>query len=71
MVNDTFIFDNSIVKARKLTILNRWGNVVYETIDNFIWDGSFNGNPCSDGVYYYQIELTNNIKTNGFLTLMG
>ncbi len=70
MVNDTFTFDNSIIKARKLTILNRWGNVVYETIDNFIWDGSFNSNPCSTGVYYYQIELTNNIKTNGFLTLI-
>ncbi len=68
--NDVFTFDNSIVKARKLTILNRWGDVIFQTNDTFIWDGSFDGKPCSDGIYFYQIEITNAIKTNGFLTLI-
>jgi gliding motility-associated-like protein len=69
-INDVFTFDNEIVMAKKLTILNRWGNVVYQTEDSFSWDGTFNGNPCSEGVYYYLIEVTETIKTYGFLTLI-
>ena len=69
-INDVFTFDNEIVMAKKLTILNRWGNIVYQTNDLFSWDGTFNGNPCSDGVYYYMIEVSETIKTNGFLTLI-
>jgi gliding motility-associated-like protein len=69
-INDVFTFDNSLVMAKRLSIMNRWGNVVYQTEDSFSWDGSFNGNPCSDGVYYYIIEVSETIKTNGFLTLI-
>jgi gliding motility-associated-like protein len=69
-INDVFTFDNEVVRAKKLSILNRWGNVVFETNDSFSWDGTFNGNPCSNGVYYYMIEVSETIKTNGFLTLI-
>jgi len=69
-INDVFTFDNSLIMAKKLTIFNRWGNVVYQTEDSFTWDGTFNGKPCSDGVYYYIIEVSETIKTNGFLTLI-
>lgn len=69
-INDVFTFDNTLVMAKRLSILNRWGNVVYQTEDSFSWDGTFNGNPCSEGVYYYLIEVTETIKTNGFLTLI-
>jgi OOP family OmpA-OmpF porin len=69
-INDVFTFDNSIVMAKKLSILNRWGNIIYQTNNSFSWDGTFNGNPCSDGTYYYVIEVNETIKTNGFLTLI-
>ena len=40
-----------------MTITNRWGKVVYETIDPDInWDGTDKGNGSTvpDGVYYYR-----------------
>lgn len=43
-------------------IFNRWGNVIYTKYggDKYAaapWDGRFNGNKVSTGVYYYTIEL--------------
>lgn len=46
---------NSIVKF-KCTIFNRWGNKIYEWTDPFEgWDGKYNGNYVSPGVYFYVI----------------
>lgn len=69
-INDYFIFDNSLVYAKSLTILNRWGNIVFQSDSIFLWDGLQNGKECADGVYYYIIEVGNDFKVNGFLTLM-
>lgn len=57
-VNEYFFADSvhSVAKFR-LSIFNRWGNVVYETEDPFFkWDGrdSNSGNQCSEGVYFYE-----------------
>lgn len=69
-INDYFMFDNSLVQAKNLTILNRWGTIVYQSNSNFMWDGTYSGNECTNGVYYYIVEVENDIKLNGFLTLM-
>src|SRR5690606_22162622 len=29
-INDYFTFDNSLVQAKNITILNRWGNTVFQ-----------------------------------------
>lgn len=40
-----------------LTILDRWGNTVFNTNNvNGKWDGRFKGNYCPDDVYVYKIE---------------
>jgi gliding motility-associated-like protein len=42
----------------EVVILNRWGNLVFESSDlNFKWNGSIqnNGQECSDGTYFYKI----------------
>ena len=45
------------LKEFSLTILNRWGNVIYETDDpSERWDGTFNGTLVSEGVYYFVIS---------------
>ena len=54
-------------------IVNRWGNTVFQlSKDNTSWDGNAkNGEPCSDGVYFYQVrnkETKENIKS-GFIHL--
>jgi gliding motility-associated-like protein len=46
----------------QMTIYNRWGEVVFETLDpNIGWNGSFgaNGNACQTGLYTYVISFKN------------
>jgi gliding motility-associated-like protein len=46
----------------KLEIYNRWGQLVYETVnynDGNLWRGeNLRGQPVPDGVYYYVFEYT-------------
>jgi len=45
------------IDQSKITVLNRWGKVVFET-ENYQhdWDGTYNGEPLPDGTYMYIIE---------------
>lgn len=54
-----------------LTIVNRWGNTVFEYgQNNQIWDGTdLRGNPCSEGVYFYMFK-TKKINKTGFIQLI-
>jgi gliding motility-associated-like protein len=79
LLNDFFnlkFSDLSQVINVKGSIWNRWGEMIYEYSypDNNGWDGTYNGNPCSDGVYYYlcEIETINNeiFKYRGSFTLL-
>ncbi len=69
-VNDIFSLDQLSIKPKKMSIINRWGNIIFQTEDNFSWDGTYEGMKCIDGVYYYLIEFTKNIKINGFIHLI-
>ncbi len=41
-----------------LTIYNRWGNKLFKTTTNeTLWDGSWEGNPVPDGIYYMVLEV--------------
>lgn len=55
--NDEFrVAYRSLVKF-KGTIVNRWGNVLFEWTDPAKgWDGTFKGKAVSPGVYFYLIE---------------
>jgi gliding motility-associated-like protein len=77
-LNDFFnlkVSDLSQVINVKGSIWNRWGEMIYEYSypDNNGWDGTYKGNPCSDGVYYYLFEIetiTNEVfKYNNTFTL--
>jgi gliding motility-associated-like protein len=40
-----------------LTIFNRWGQPVFFTADpKHAWDGTFHGEPCDIGTYYYYLD---------------
>jgi gliding motility-associated-like protein len=42
-----------------MLIFNRWGQQIYESTDaNIGWDGTFRGNQCPDGVYYYLAQYS-------------
>ena len=44
-----------------MLIFNRWGEIVWESHNYDVgWNGTYNGNVVSDGVYTWKIE----VKTN-------
>lgn len=77
--NDYFVIKGLYDKKIKLTIYNRWGNLVYEKdlYDNS-WDGNTNvktittnGQKLPQGTYFYLIEFIENPKDvrRGFVVL--
>lgn len=57
--NNTFVIKtNRQPESFNLKIFNRWGNQLFETanIENQ-WDGKYKNKDCSDGVYYYILEI--------------
>jgi len=64
--NDVFL------KGLDITIINRWGQVLYEGTDG--WDGKYNDKIVSQGTYFYLIrmkdEFNNYKKLNGVVTLL-
>ena len=59
-INDTWIIPGLLDREqRKMTVINRWGDVVYRSDSyNNDWDGtnSTNGKPLPEGTYYYFLE---------------
>lgn len=59
----------------EISIFNRWGEKIYQSDDNSgKWDGTYNGVPVEQGVYYYHLKVRDNRKKwhyyNGTLTLI-
>ena len=58
--NDFFTLNAQNAQSLEIVILNRWGNIVFESSDaNFLWNGKVNnlGVECSDGTYFYKFEI--------------
>lgn len=57
------------IGQKKVSILNRWGNLIKEgDLNGFTWDGKTeNGSECTDGTYFYRISNTN---IAGFIELI-
>lgn len=56
-----------------LKILNRWGDVVFETLtpNQEFWDGTLkNGKLCIEGVYYYLLQDKQGNEKTGFIHLI-
>ncbi len=71
-VNDWFNIANIdyLNACSDLYIYNRWGNLIYYSNYSIAWDGrSFDGEPASEGVYYYIIHIHNIVK-KGSVTLL-
>lgn len=74
-VNDTYqpvIAEG--VNQYHLIILNRWGEIMFETSDfSQGWDGQFKGQDCSGGTYFWKVQYADfndsAISNSGFFTL--
>jgi len=77
-LNDLFELDIQNAVNVDLVILNRWGNVMYESSGpNPAWDGkSPNGSIAKEGTYFYKYvatgpgDGTNQIEGHGFVQLV-
>jgi len=75
LVNDVFKIKANGVKNLSCSIYNRWGNLVHnwENDVNGFWDGNIQGNPASEGTYFYVINYTSLSKQSksekGYLIL--
>ncbi|TNE55729.1 MAG: T9SS type B sorting domain-containing protein [Bacteroidetes bacterium] len=61
--NDGFFIDvtNKQGKEMHVEVYNRWGSLL-KTIDDFVdfWDGTHNGKPASEGVYFFKYRVVGN-----------
>ena len=71
-LNDTFQIENIDCEANtKITIFNRWGNIVYQN-ENYknetAWNGTLqhSNEMVSDGTYFYVIEIANKLQQQQF-----
>ena len=56
--NDGFYISGTSFEFENITILNRWGEVLYQTNGNIPWDGRLNsGTEAPDGNYYYILNI--------------
>ena len=73
--NDLFEIDylELVYPECKVTIFNRWGSVVYESVGyKDPWDGTFKGEDLPMGAYFYKIELNDDKSTvyNGSISII-
>lgn len=73
-INDFFTVTSGGLKTYALLIVNRWGNVVFESDNPSVhWDGTSNGKACEEGVYFYDLKAasgTNEYAFKGMVTLI-
>lgn len=76
-VNDefkAFYPEDSGVIVSKITVFNRWGQIVYEASDNTAWNGMFKDKPAASDVYVYHITFDlgsgRSLERSGELTLL-
>lgn len=78
-VNDFFFLNTEYAESIELTIVDRWGNMVFHGVGNQITPPMWNGNNQSgtqvdDGVYFYRYIVTGKLgdvlEGHGFLTVV-
>jgi len=61
-VNDTWVIPEiTRFDTNELNIYNRWGQLVYSSLNyQNDWGGTFNNTPLPEATYYYLLKITNN-----------
>ncbi|MCR9171651.1 MAG: gliding motility-associated C-terminal domain-containing protein [bacterium] len=73
--NDIWSVEADGLETFNCRITNRWGNLIYEFSDpNGGWDGTSNGQPVSEGTYFYIIDATieggEQLQKHGFIEVL-
>ncbi len=69
--NDVWNITNiRFYEMKRATVFNRYGQKMYECVNEFIpWDGQYNGT-VTQGTYLYELEFNDGTVRNGQLTLL-
>lgn len=65
-INDVLSIDLNLISSYSLTVLNRWGSIVYEgNSPNDFWNGNNKqtGEPLQEGVYFYLFRYLSDCST--------
>lgn len=58
-LNDLQCVLGTCIVSLDFTIINRWGQVVFHSVDQAnCWDGTFNGKPVQTGAYVFTLKAT-------------
>lgn len=60
-LNEIFRVTGEHIEQVGLTIVDRWGEVIYQgngLVDDVGWDGTYKDILCSEGVYFYMIKIS-------------
>jgi gliding motility-associated-like protein len=58
-INDELYVRGQHIKEAHFTVYNRWGEIVFETVNQAIgWKGQYKNKDCPEGVYFYVAEVT-------------
>jgi len=68
--NDKFVYKNQEQWEFETQVFSRWGNLVYDNKTSENWDGTFQGERVSSGVYFYKIKAKA-IKTGEMRVFRG
>ena len=57
-INDLLRFNSPLIELRELTVVNRWGNTVYQSNNLFEWNGTnkYDQKECVEGVYFFTLR---------------
>ena len=68
-LNDVFgaiVNESCLIRKYNLQIYNRWGELVYSTVNyNNRWDGTVKGQPADQGTYTYQLYFEGGSRSKG------
>jgi gliding motility-associated-like protein len=60
-LNEVFSVKGEHIEQVDLTIVDRWGEIIYQGIglaDEVGWDGTYKNTMCGEGVYFYLIKIS-------------
>jgi gliding motility-associated-like protein len=74
-INDVLDFSTAAAEGFDLEVYSRWGTPLFRSANPAQgWDGTFNGSPAEEGVYYWRLRTTdcfgNPEDVTGFVSLM-
>ncbi|MFN3403327.1 MAG: gliding motility-associated C-terminal domain-containing protein [Cytophagaceae bacterium] len=64
-LNEEFKIIARFIDSFEMTILNKWGEVIFHTTDtNTFWDGNYMGQPVPSGAYAFVLNFTGTYQGN-------